>query len=62
MSVTSVSEARGKILDIDIDLARELIVLKAKDLGLDDDAIEQLDAVICAVLEIEDADPFIFPT
>jgi hypothetical protein len=48
--------------DIDVNLARELIVLKAKDLGLDDIAIERLDAVICAALNIDDADPLIFPT
>jgi len=48
--------------DIDVNLARELIVLKAKDLGLDDAALERLDEVVCAVLDIEDADPLIFPT
>lgn len=48
-------------MEIDVDLARELIVLKAKDLGLEDDALDRLDAVICAVLGIEDADPIIFP-
>ncbi len=47
--------------DIDVDLAREIIVLKAKDLGLDDIALERLDEVVCAVLDIEDADPLIFP-
>ena len=45
----------------DLDLAREFIVLKAKDLGLDDEAIEALDAVIYEMLNIEDPDPFIFP-
>jgi hypothetical protein len=49
-------------LGIDVEMAREIIVLKAKDLGLGDDALEQLDAVICAMLGIEDADPLIFPT
>jgi hypothetical protein len=48
--------------EIDVNLARELIVLKAKDLGLDETAIERLDGVICAVLGIEDADPLIFPS
>lgn len=49
-------------VDIDVDMAREIILLKAKDLGLDDDALDRLDAVICAMLGIEDADPLIFPT
>lgn len=49
-------------MDIDVDMAREVILLKAKDLGLDDDALDRLDAVVCAMLGIEDADPFIFPT
>ena len=46
----------------DIELARELIILKAKDLGLGDEALEQLDAVVCKMLNIEDAEPLIFPT
>lgn len=46
---------------IDVDMAREIIILKAKDLGLDDTALERLDEVVCAVLDIEDADPLIFP-
>jgi hypothetical protein len=45
----------------DLDLAREIIVLKAKDLGMDDEAIDALDAVICKMLNIDDPDPFIFP-
>jgi hypothetical protein len=49
-------------LGIDVEMAREIIVLKAKDLGLGDDDLEKLDAVICAMLGIEDADPLIFPT
>jgi|GEM_PF-3485864 len=47
---------------IDVDLARELIVLKAKDLGLDEEQLESLDAVVCKMLEIEDVDPLIFPS
>mgnify|MGYP001251423289 CR=1 FL=1 len=46
---------------LDADLAREIIVLKAKDLGLDDSELEQLDEVVCMVLDIEDPDPLIFP-
>lgn len=45
----------------DADLAREIIVLKAKDLGLDDDALQALDEVICKMLGITDPAPFIFP-
>jgi len=45
----------------DADLAREIILLKAKDLGLDDDALDQLDVVICKMLDIEFPDPIIFP-
>jgi hypothetical protein len=48
--------------EIDTCLAREIIILKAKDLGLDDDALLRLDEVVCAMLQIEDAEPFIFPT
>jgi hypothetical protein len=46
----------------DVDLARELIILKAKDLKMDDESLESLDEVVCKMLGIEDADPFIFPT
>ena len=46
---------------LDADLAREIIVLKAKDLGLDDSELEQLDEVVCMMLDIEDPDPLIFP-
>lgn len=45
----------------DLDLAREIILLKAKDLGLDEEALDALDAVICKMLDIEDADPITFP-
>jgi len=32
---------------IDVDLARELIILKAKDLGMDDGGLDALDEVVC---------------
>jgi hypothetical protein len=47
---------------IDVDLARELIVLKAKDLGLEDENLDQMDELVCELLGIEDADPLIFPS
>ena len=47
---------------IDVDLAREMIYLKAKDLGLDDEKLESLDTLVCSQLKIEDPDPFIYPT
>lgn len=46
---------------LEVDLARELIALKARDLGLEDEEVEQLDEVVCKVLGIEDPDPLIFP-
>lgn len=45
----------------DAELSREIILLKAKDLGLDDAALEQLDAVVCKMLDIDDPDPITFP-
>jgi len=45
----------------DVDLARELIILKAKDLGMDDESLNELDEVVCNILGIKDADPFIWP-
>jgi hypothetical protein len=45
----------------DAETIREVILLKAHDLGLEDSALQQLNETICAVLEIEDADPIIFP-
>ena len=57
----STVEGKMKENSIDVDMAREIIILKAKDLGLDDIALERLDEVVCAVLDIEDADPLIFP-
>lgn len=47
--------------EIDVELAREMIVLKAKDLGLSDKKLDALDAVVCAFLSIEDPEPLIFP-
>ena len=47
---------------IDAETARELIILKAKDLGLDDEKLDQLDETVCALLELENADPLIYPT
>jgi|TARA_R110000782_G_C14755225_1_gene407590 hypothetical protein len=47
---------------IDVDLARELIILKAKDLKMDDKSLEALDEVVCKMLKIENADPLIFPS
>jgi hypothetical protein len=47
---------------IDLDLARELIILKAKDLGLSDDDLQSLDDFVCKMLNIENPDPLIFPT
>ena len=47
---------------IDVDLARELIVLKAKDLGLEDEKLDQMDELVCELLGVEDADPLIFPS
>jgi hypothetical protein len=47
---------------IDVDLAREMIYLKAKDLGLDDEKLESLDILVCSQLKIKDPDPFIYPT
>lgn len=41
---------------------REVIALKAKDLGLSDEDLEQLDETVCAMLDIEDPDPLTFPT
>jgi hypothetical protein len=58
--VLTVGVVREKVM-IDTELARELIILKAKDLGLDDEELEQLDRVVCKMLNIKDADPLIFP-
>lgn len=46
---------------VDVNLARELIILKAKDLGLDEPALQELDATVCKMLNIDDPEPFIFP-
>lgn len=47
---------------IDADLARELIILKAKDLGMEENKLDALDELVCKMLEIDDADPLIFPS
>ena len=47
---------------IDVDLTRELIILKAKDLGMEDDNLDALDELVCKMFEIDDADPLIFPS
>ncbi len=47
---------------IDVDLTRELIILKAKDLGMEDDSLDALDELVCKMLEIDNADPLIFPS
>ena len=47
---------------IDVDLAREMIYLKAKDLGLDEEQLESLDTLVCSQLKILNPDPFIYPT
>lgn len=44
------------------DLIREMLVLKAKDLGVDDSGLDELDELVCALIGIDDPDPFIFPT
>lgn len=54
--------SRGRSKLIDMETARELIILKAKDLGLDDEKLDQLDDTVCGLLGLEDADPLIFPT
>jgi len=46
----------------DVNLSREFIILKAKDLGMNDESLDALDEVVCKMLGIKDADPFIFPT
>lgn len=38
---------------------REIIMLKAKDLEMSDEALEALDATVCAMLGIEDPEPLI---
>ena len=35
---------------IDVDFARELIILKAKDLKMDDESLDALDKVFCKIL------------
>lgn len=42
---------------LDPDTQREIMMLKAQDLGLNEGAIEALDEVVCKVLGIEDPEP-----
>lgn len=49
-------------MEFDVNLARLIIVLKAKDLGMNDESLSLLDAVVCEALEIEDAEPLILPS
>ena len=42
----------------DPDLVRELIALKAKELGLDREGVDELDALVCKLLDIEFPYPF----
>ena len=44
---------------LDSDTQREIILLKAQDLGVNADDIAALDEVICSVLGIEDPEPLI---
>jgi hypothetical protein len=44
---------------LDAETQRELVMLKAKALGIEDADIAALDAVLCAVLGILDPDPLI---
>ena len=44
----------------DADMAREIIALKAIDLGMTPEKVESLDAVVCAMLRISNPDPLTF--
>lgn len=45
----------------DPDLVRELIALKAKELGLNEEGVDELDALVCKLLDIEFPYPFNWP-
>tara|TARA_R110000796_G_C14533664_1_gene432159 strand:- start:205 stop:396 length:192 start_codon:yes stop_codon:yes gene_type:complete len=45
----------------DPDLVRELIALKAKELGLEDEGVDELDALVCKLLHIEFPYPLNWP-
>ena len=45
----------------DPDLVRELIALKAKELGLNDEGVDELDALVCKLLHIEFPYPLNWP-
>jgi hypothetical protein len=44
------------------ELIREMVVLKAKALGVSDSGLEEMDEMICALVGIDDPDPLIYPT
>jgi hypothetical protein len=44
------------------ELIREMVVLKAKALGVNDSGLEEMDEMICALVGIDDPDPLIYPT
>jgi len=44
---------------LDPETQREIILLKAQNLGIDAEDIEALDEVVCKVLGIEDPEPLI---
>lgn len=45
----------------DADTAREIIAMKAINLGMEPEKVEELDAVVCAMLNITEPDPLNFP-
>ena len=45
----------------DPDLVRELIALKAKELGLNEEGVDELDALVCKLLDIEFPYPLNWP-
>tara|TARA_B100001094_G_scaffold198056_1_gene192157 strand:+ start:3495 stop:3653 length:159 start_codon:yes stop_codon:yes gene_type:complete len=48
-------------IETDPDIIRELIFLKAKDLGLEEESLIELDELLCKLINIENPDPFIYP-
>ena len=45
----------------DPDIIRELIFLKAKDLGLEENSLIELDKLVCKLINIKNPEPFIYP-
>jgi|OM-RGC.v1.035010332 hypothetical protein len=45
----------------DPDIIRELIFLKAKDLGLEENSLIELDELVCKLINIKNPEPFIYP-